>query len=81
MRARETATENVRSLMFHRLGKKSKQPQRGVSTTYLLPPPTHTHTPRFVRVRQGVKIGFGFRCQHYPHSQSTFQARFPNLKE
>ena len=69
MRARETATENVRSLMFHRLGKKSKQPQRGVATT--------SSPLSFVHVRQGVKIGSGFRCQHYPtvkaHSQHVLQ--------
>ena len=75
MRARETAIENVRSLMFYRLGKKSKQPQRGAAITS--PPPP----PRFVHVRQGVKIGFGFRCQHCPHSQSTFPTCFANLKE
>ena len=80
MRARDTATENVRSLMFHRLGKKSKQPQRGVSTTYPLPPPPHTHThthPALYMYVRGLGSGLVFVVNTTPtvkaHSKHVFQ--------
>ena len=71
MRARETATENVRSLMFYRLRKNPNNIRGGWQ-----PPPLPTHPALYMYVR-GLRSGLVFDVNIAPtvkaHSQHVLQ--------